>query len=370
MDTALRELCILRNEDCFEIDKQNQNRYRIVVKDGSASSAYCFCTPIYNRKTKKLVHRRFEEDGEAFFFEGSNSRITVYKGNVILANMEGSVTLDLPSSNYSLQDGILCGNGWSMTPTFNGIYVQINQSVFSTRVRISRRFGRVRITEKNFSVMQDPLTPFFTCNPLMATDENKKIYPAKVRCNEINELEYTVGIAAMCGEAIAFEFNLYEPKLFLDTTVESAHPFENNAFGSAAFLGKTNWLGEQWLYTRPDFSKIPEIYSHPINRILLHIPCWFANKNHIAVFAPVARFCSFGSTWENKIEHTKQLVSSVANGNYITIDLTGVLYDSAKQSIFHTNGIILKCVANHDGYVAIATGDNYVFPQILEVRYD
>ena len=217
--------------------------------------------------------------------------------------------------------------------------------------------------------MQDLFTPFFTLSPLMCLDSSNRIFPAEVYYNEINDYEYILNITASHGETLVFEINLYEPKLFLDTTVESKHPTENNAFGSAAFLGKTLWMGEQWLYSRPDFSKIPELYSHEISRILLHIPSWSAQKNNLSVYVPQARFCSFGSTWENKIDHTEQITHSKQNGNYLTLDLTQLLVNPNTHNISSNHGLIVKNKQEPEGYGWLATGDCVTFPQIMEVQF-
>ena len=83
-----------------------------------------------------------------------------------------------------------------------------------------------------------------------------------------------LSLVSCCSDAecILFEINLYERKLFLDTTVESKNIGVNNAFGSIAFVGDTEQFGEQWLYSRPAFSLISELYEKSLNYAVLHIP--------------------------------------------------------------------------------------------------
>ena len=69
-----------------------------------------------------------------------------------------------------------------------------------------------------------------------------------------------------------FEANLYESKQIQDTTVESANPEVNNAFGGTAFIGNTTEFGEQWLYSRPDYSKFSELTDRQIIKAVLHMP--------------------------------------------------------------------------------------------------
>lgn len=369
MNTALKEICLLRGENRFEVDLRNQNRYRIVVKEKTGASSYCFSTPIYNSASNELVYRRFQEKKKTFIFTGSDSLITVYNGNLIMKNSEGSVTLRLPDHNYVFRDGNLYSESWFLCPTFNGIFIQMNKPSWTAKLVIDRDFEYIRHTSKNFAIMHEEFKPFFTISPLMSFSTQDQVSPVEVQYKEINQREYAVELAALSGETISFEINLYEPKLFQDTTVESLHPCENNAFGSAAFLGKTPWMGEQWLYSRPDFSKVPELESHEIVQVLLHVPCWYAVNSKLEVYAPTARFCSFGSTWENKTGHTEQLINSNVKDHYITFDLTGIFSDSIDRRILYTHGIILKNSAKNAEYTALATGDSSMFPQILEVHH-
>lgn len=172
------------------------------------------------------------------------------------------------------------------------------------------------------------------------------------------------------GDALSFELNLYEQKVFQDTTVESANPSENNAFGGIALLGTTPWYGEQWLYTRPDLSKIPELYSVYVKKVLLHIPCLHSTGAKLSVVTPTARFCSFGSTWNNKIGQTEQRAVAEKKGKYVTVDLTETFTNPAEQRLLYTEGIVLKPGNTKEGFTALATGDNYGLPQILEVQYE
>lgn len=369
MNTALREICELRNQYSFDIDLQNQNRYRLVAKTKQMTSAYYFSTPIYNKKNRRLIQRAFVPVDKSFVFEGSDSQITVHGENITLSNIEGSVTLKLPDFEYTLREGALCGAGWTLTPTFNGVCMNIEGSSFSTRATFNRKFNKIRYNDKCFAIMQDQFTPFFSLSPLMSCDICGHIYPAIVTYDELSDLEYVLNVNATDGNYLSFEINLHEPKLFLDTTVESKHPSENNAFGCASFLGKTPWMGEQWLYTRPDFSKLPEIRSHDIYRILFHIPRHPETVSKLEVYAPQTRFCSFGSTWNNKIAPAEKITVLESTGNYFTLDLTELLVDHQAHTVRSTQGLIIKCKPDTNNYCWIATGDSCTFTHILEVKY-
>ena len=98
--------------------------------------------------------------------------------------------------------------------------------------------------------------------------------PCWLQSYRIGDGEYQLIVRhdAADARALLFEANLYTEKLFSDTTVESRNPGKNSAFGGAAFLGNTELCGEQWLYSRPDFSKVPEVYDKRICRAVFHMP--------------------------------------------------------------------------------------------------
>ena len=58
-----------------------------------------------------------------------------------------------------------------------------------------------------------------------------------------------------------------------------------------------------------------------------------------------------------------------ANKNYYTLDITPLVEEGADRSLRHVEGFILRPSGVGDGFAAVATGDNYDRPQILEIRY-
>ena len=142
----------------------------------------------------------------------------------------------------------------------------------------------------------------------------------------------------------------------------------NNAFGSVGFIGTTKEFGEQWLYSRPDISKMPELMGKKILRAVLHIPKF--NKSDVELMASTvsSRFCSFGSNWNNKRSESISLPDPTINDNYIDVDLMPILTDRSGWLI-HNEGFILKSKKKNSGFSVIATGDNYLAPQILEINY-
>ena len=68
MKSILDEIKQLRNAEHLNIDRNNTNRYRVIVneKDGTKTSYY-FSTPIYNIQTRNIVDLKFRQNGNGSF---------------------------------------------------------------------------------------------------------------------------------------------------------------------------------------------------------------------------------------------------------------------------------------------------------------
>lgn len=369
MNSALNEILKLRKQEPIKVDFHNRNRYRIIVKENVGKTSYCFSTPIY-KQDGSVVCRDFTEENGLYRFEGSNARVTVKDGLIVLRNSEGSASFHFPFKSLHHQDDSLVGANVRITPTFNGLLITVKQPELTFDFHTDRKFERTRYCEKSFAVMQEEFRPFCLVSPLYAQKSDGAYIPLTVDHTEKDNDTYGIVLSADSADRLTFEIGLYEPKLFQDTTVDSRNPDENNAYGIAAWIGRSDAMGEQWLYSRPDFSKVPELYGYGIRKILLHIPCHQGMENIPAVYAPEMRFCSFGSTWNNKIGQTALPISPIAGDGYLTIDMSGVFMDAAEGWLRYTEGLILKPKGLECDPCLLSTADNYAYPLILEVRYE
>ena len=221
-----------------------------------------------------------------------------------------------------------------------------------------------------FSVMSGEFKPFLSVATLYAHDEKGAFSPVEIKYqdngNQIYDLTFFHDLE---NGSFLFEINLYEPKLFQDTTVESLHPDMNNAYGAVGFIGKTKQFGEQWFYSRPDFSKIPDLTLQRIDNAFLHIPILNGNAESVDVFIPEKRFCSFGSTWNKKVNDTAKITTSNNQGKYLTIDVTAMFTNRTDHTLVYNEGLILRKTKNRSNFIAISTGDCYFAPQILEIKF-
>lgn len=375
MQSVMNEITKLRKGAPMVIDYRNSNRYRLVASENNGTkTSYYFTTPIYNRKSRKMIDLQFKTDGGVIFASGSNANITV-SDKVRMENAEGSCVMEL-SQRATLISGkeLRCGED-VIYPTTNGVAIKANvksMGKISFNIDLGQPFLNVRSNDRYFALMKERFRPFvvFSCIGILDMSSNL-IAPARIEYQKLSDKKYrlTVSSTSPLGHIVLFEVNLYENKLFQDTTVESKNPSVNNAFGSMGFIGNTSMYGKQWLYSRPDYSRMPEVMDKRVEKAVLHMPKFNYSTVEFSAFKVAARFCSFGSTWDNKIAGDTPISDSTSLSGYQSIDITSLLVDKRTRTIQPSEGLILKSKVKSSRFSAIATGDNYFAPQILEVNY-
>lgn len=375
MKSILQEISIIRNAKPYTVDEQNRNRYRIVTleKDGS-KTAYCFSSPIYNEKTRKLLNLSFQKNGAVITANGSNADISI-SNELCLQNKGGSFRLALKEKpvliNYQT---VLLGHD-SILPTTNGIlykaFLKDNQAV-SFEAQISAGFEKIRANDAYFSVMQEKFKPFVTVSCIGVLGKNGEIVaPAKISYQALGNSKYRLIFSptGQIGSHLLFEVNLYEEKILHDTTVESKNPKKNNAFGSTAFIGQTETFGEQWLYARPNYTNLIDLMDRRIHYIRLHFPLHNNTKLPIQFYKTEMRFCSFGSNWSKKVAADLQMPDVRYSDHYASLDLTALTTDPKTKHLTVSTGFILKPQKKDTQFAVLATGDSYYAPPVLEINY-
>ena len=375
MQSVLTEIAKLRNGDPLRIDYRNSNRYRLLAQESDGSkTAYYFSTPIYNQKTGKMIDFAFRAKDNCVYATGSNTEIMVSDA-LYIANADGTCVIDLGQKAVFVSPReVRCGTV-VLSPTANGVAlkgeIKGNQEMTFV-VNTERPFFSVRANGKYVAFMKERFKPFavFSCIGSMDATGNV-IAPAKIECKKLASRRYRIRVSSTSPLAkyVFLEANLYENKLFQDTTVESIHPSKNNVFGSMGFLGNSAAYGEQWLYSRPDFSKMPEMMYKRIRKAVLHMPKFNRGNIEFSAYKVAARFCSFGSNWNNKIAGSVPISDSTSQSGYQSVDLTSLLVNSRTQKFMRSEGFILKPQIKGQGFSAVTTADSYFAPQILEINY-
>ena len=81
-----------------------------------------------------------------------------------------------------------------------------------------------------------------------------------------------------------------------------------------------------------------------------------------------ARFCSFGSNWENKVMLAEEMTDVAFSGGYQSLDITDFITDDA-CFLKASEGFILRPKRKGGGFSVVSTGDSFFAPQILEVNF-
>lgn len=374
MISVLNEVTSLRGGLPLAIDHKNSNRYCVLLfeQDGS-KTAYYFSSPIYNENTRRVVDFKFWQRNNSVVSTGSNAEIEISAG-IRLKNNEGYCVANIKGEPMFMDEYKTRLGNAVVSRTTNGVVCRVccKQGPIAFDVETDRPFMEVRANEKSFVLLREPFRPFVTISSVgTANDAGEIIAPAMITYQKIQDQKFkiTVDRCSAMGEFVVFEINLYEQKLFQDTTVESRKPSVNNAFGTVAFLGSTVRFGEQWLYSRLDYAKIPELADKRINKATVHLPMHNQVDAQLSAFKVAARFCSFGSNWNNKVA-ASSVVSEVSfDRKYQHVDITDMLAQPRNGHTMRSEGIILKSKTRGCGFSVIATGDSCFTPQILEVNY-
>lgn len=223
MQSVLNEISKLRSGAPLIIDYHNSNRYRIVAQEKNGTkTAYCFSTPIYNSSTRKLIDMKFRADANTIYATGSNANITL-SNHLMMENAEGGISIALPQKPTLLSSQqVRCG-ACALYPTTNGIAATCDTES-SIILQASRPFLNIRSNDRCFALMQEGYKPFAVISCIGSLDmSGSVIAPAKLEYQKLSDKKYRISVSASSSMAsrIFFEVNLYENKLFQDTTVES-----------------------------------------------------------------------------------------------------------------------------------------------------
>lgn len=361
------EIRALRKGKPIQVDYRNRNRYRVVLQEENGTrTAYYFSTPIYHIRSGKLLDFTFHREGDVCYAVGSNSRITVQE-DVLMENEEGYCRTSLYGAMGSGREVLY--------PTANGVAYKVKCSwtnPYPLRISVGLPFLQIRENGKYFALMREEFRPFVSVSCIGTVCESGQVVaPAEIRYERIDDRQYLLHITPCNAAAdyVLFEVNLYEAKLFQDTTVESENPGMNNAFGGTAFIGNTKKYGEQRLYSRVDCSKLPELTDRRIIKGILHLPRLGGANIPLLAKEVSARFCSFGSNWDNKIAPVALETDAQDKNGYVDLDITHWMTEPVTGFLKHTEGLVLRAKRKEAGFTVLATGDSYYAPQILEISF-
>lgn len=382
--SVLNQIRKIRNETLLDIDTSNSNEFRVLIKEHDGLSAYYFSCPIYRLRDKKLIDLKFylHEKGHLLF--GYNCQIKI-DNQIEFTGDKGNFCLTLNNNyNFNLTDNqdrqMVTSADIKVYPTFNGIIIeqQCNQNTnnLSFDLKFNNNRSNIRTNGNYFAVMQEELVPLMTICAMFAKNcETEEISPVNLQyfTKDNQNFQISVDVSKVRTRfkkfSVFIDVNMYSPKMIFDTTVESANPDKNNAFGSVAFLGNSEDFGEQWLYSRMDTSQLLDLTHLKVEKANLYIPKFSKNDFILEAFKMSTPWCSFGSTWNNKIDFSELLLKAKILKDYKVIEVLSILEEILKAGEIRSSGMVIKLNAKANEFEVLSTGDNYYMPQILEIKF-
>ena len=342
------------------------------------TTAYCFSVPVSN-KNRPISLCFSNQKGDSVFY-GTSSKIII-NDKILIQDLYGNIEMHAPWKIFMrMKDKIHMHfddkselDSSVIIPTFNGLAMKIPISKigkFGFNIRLDLT-PTIKSNGKYLSFRYIKNNSRLTISCIGTFDsDNKLIAPCEIRCKPVDEKNYKVSILPMDkdGKYVFFEMNIQEPKLFLDTTVESKNPRKGNTFGSVAFIGNSKFYGETWLYTKLNFNELKKLEGKRIEQAIMYIPNLSQRKLLLSASPVSAYFCSINSTWENKIAILDSDTELNVNSSYYKFDITEYVKQSS-LGLMYANGFAIKAKSRVNGFVAISTGDSYYAPQILEIKY-
>lgn len=380
MQSILDEIFKLRSDKSGQRDDTLGDCHRILFKDKQNLTAYYFGTNIY-QSTNQLVDLTLHKDkdnGSYTHYVCGNKTIRIQK-NKIIFQQESESFMICVNDRYTLQSPVSdqnSSNVYEIIPTVNGLafHVYMKDTPFCLQVETSVPYPKLRWNDRYLAWMKRDFTPYIYMSVLYGIDRFGNIIPAQYTLLKNGDQHIKLLWDHRKGPTeIWLELNFHEEKLFLDTTVESRFPTQNNVYGGSAFVGNTAEYGIQWLLSKPNFPSLDELQGKELLQILWHVPYINATTAaDIQLLPTVKRFCSFGTTWESKVaeQNITPLAFSYLIDGYLTANVTSLYSNREQKTLTYFDGCLLRLSnIRASGYVLITTGDSCLYPPILEVKY-
>ena len=339
---------LLNNKDSHIYDLSD-NKYTLFAKQGIFFRKFIFSCPVFEQSSCKLQNLEWSK---------YNKNCFVYEGSSVKVYSENS-KLNFIGENVSIS--INCDCDADVCPSLNGVMmvsegVKANLRInLKTKLIIECNGSVIVFKSKNGEVV-------FTVAALYGI-KDFVMMPASVKFCDCGDT-INVEIASAFAQKIFFEINFYEQKTVFDTTIESANPDKNNAYGACSFLGNSS-LGSQSLCLRLN----PLIFKLDDREELLwsyiHIPRLNKGTGIVSARRIAENWCSFATTW-NSIPKLKNIFFKVdKDENFLHINITSIALEIQLESYGRDPGIMLSCFK---GVETISTGDNYSYPIIIDIK--
>ena len=273
----LQKISELRREESTDYVMTDINPYRVSVRDKDSMSSYIFGVPVRAKRDGVILDTSWRERNNVYEFHGTSpdSVIQVTADSVVLKKPRQRYSLFFEEwDSFEMGRKRLVGVHRDIESTTCGVKVTMAHTkgkVAALRLKADNVITDTRYNSQCFSFLERNNRPFATVAAMFHIGEDGEYYPLKLTNEKVDDHTYLLRpepSVQMDGQ-IVFEFNLYEDKVLQDTTVSEAMIWENNAFGSTAFIGRTDMFGDQWLYSKTTLVPLEEYFFSRILSIRL-----------------------------------------------------------------------------------------------------
>ena len=356
------------------------NPYKITLSDAGHLDAFYFGTKIF-KSNGQLVDQMFDycEDIHAHVYEVCggkqvcvyHNRIELHDGGEILSiSFPSGVKLFYPQKMTSHQTDCV-----SVHASLNGVALQIRVSepTLTMRIETTSAYPKLRMNDRYCAWMRQDFVPFVYLSALYGINDQGVPSSVEYTLYKKNDKQFDLVWSGFDKiKEYVIEINFHEQKLFQDTTVESINPNVNSVYGASAFIGHTERYGTQWLFSKTTFPILEDLRDKRLSQVIWHIPVLHTATNGIIEMHPLARrFCSFGTTWMNRVSENNQTAINFESqlAGYLSADVTALYRDDHTGTLKYFDGNLLRLSSDekHE-YTLITTGDSSMYPHILEVR--
>ena len=352
------------------------NPFCIIGDKGKEIVANYFSCPICTEKDAKLLTLKYKQMGTRFCGGGSNAEIVYEQGFLSLQNQFCNVKINLQGSDvfarevktdfFGMERECITNEKYCIYLSLNGVAVQTKQE--EIKFQFKGDFVVIDQNGQSVSFMANKFLPYLVISPLAERETDGKVKPLFCEIRAEGE-QYKVCFNKENDSELLCSFDMYTGKSVFDTTVESKRPNMSNPFGAVAVLGESYECGRQWMYSRPNAELFSELRGMKVLKAELNLFCYTAPSEQISVYKMRDNWCSFGSTWSNRVLPAKLLSMAYKKENYLVADITEVVREIVERGFNdRVPGIAILSNSEKHGYEMLATGDNYYTPQIIQIK--
>lgn len=356
---------VTKNKTLLKHNSDNRYLIKFQERDGSISEIY-FSVPIRNQQTNDIIQAKFTNTDHYYKYSGSNMQLSINNNKIKFNNDKANPIVTLTDNYINKRNEKLIYLRSTISPTLNGLLFDISERQYTLNIYSVLPFD-LRINDRFVAMLGNDGKPFITISCLGAYSANNifmGVSNIKYDRNDQHNLSVTVYHNNPNTTHFLFEINMFEEKIFEDTTVESKNPTLNNIYGSLAVVGNSGQYGDQWLYSKINMTKL-NTNNKKMRSLTLFYPQHDKSDNICSAHKLEKSFCSFGSIWNNKIDLSSVSAQMTAQNGFYYVDVSDMFIN--KNALPHALAYVIRSKTHG---APLSTGDSYAYPPFMIINYN